>query len=176
MIFHQGDNFCRAPTLLGLAVLLLLSGCSIQNDHLIVPGKRVGRVVLGHNPPGPEDPSAVAEFKSANLAIGLNADNAVNGISVTGGDYKTDDGIRLGSKEDAVVAVYGSPEIIEVPLMGGPTVKGTFSKRALQYRSRGIIFLIDPHGLVWGIMVGDPNHWPLDENKDRNSGHDTQTP
>jgi hypothetical protein len=137
-----------------ILALVLLCSCSAPNDNIIVPGKRVGNIVIGHTKDsevGPGDGSISAEYNNEGLGFGFNLHRRVTSIDVSRSNFRTREGLAVGSTEQQVVAAYGPGEIVNVPIMDGEKQKGLLSNHARHYR--GIRWLIAPDHRVWMIMV-----------------------
>jgi hypothetical protein len=141
------------PRMLLLCSLLLVSACHhVPNDSLIVPGIRVGNLELGHDREiaFEKDGRLKAKYNDQGLSIGIRH-SILSVIEITRDNYKTAEGIGIGSTEAEIISKYGSGKIVAIPLMNGKTQIALLSKRAIHYP--GICFSINDQGKVRSIMV-----------------------
>jgi hypothetical protein len=143
--------------------VLGVTGCSTgslvrssvrQDDALIVPGHRVGSLVLGRTSAaeiGKGDGSVDETYGRQGLRIGLGDGMRVNAIEVTKRNYTTSGGLGVGDSASAVIGKLGTPELVDLPLRAGNRVKAFLARGALAYP--GIIFLMNPAGRVASIVV-----------------------
>lgn len=144
----------RLGVLGALSLALIVVGCNPPKDSLIIPGKRVGNIVIGRTKASDIDDRnghLLEVYNTRGLGIGVDDRLRVNAIEVTQPNYSTAKGIRVGENEDAVVTAYGEPEIVDVPLTTGTMRKGTLAKRALHYP--GIRFLVNDQHQITSIIV-----------------------
>jgi hypothetical protein len=94
-----------------LSVAVLSSGCSRQDKTLIVPGKSVGPYRL-HQPRSQihgGDIDVYTHPAAKGLLLSFK-DESVSVISVFTPNYRTREGLCLGSLESEVLAAFGEPE------------------------------------------------------------------
>lgn len=145
------DKLVRMKDLIRASALVLcfgiqLSGCHVPQDNLIVPGKRVGSLVVGHTK-GNEvgvNGSVSGKYNDQGLGISFDQNLRIDAVHVTRPNYKTKEGLTVGDTKKAIVAAYGEGEIVSIPIMAGNVQKATYSNRALHY-----------HGIRWVIGEGD---------------------
>jgi hypothetical protein len=139
-----------------ICVALWFTGCRPADDALIVPGKRVGSIVLGRtrlvDVSGP-DGHVLGLFARQGMSFGVDSHSTVNDIDISKRTYTTKEGLGVGDTEDRIRQVYGAPDVSQIPLMAGSVQKATFAKRALHYH--GIRWLIDDEGHAYMIMVSE---------------------
>ncbi len=136
-----------------LSFLLLLNFAYAAGGNSIQGGRSVGSVSLGQNinqvrsilgapskvVASPNDPnSQLLHFKNKGLAVFMGSNGAVIGITVLGGNWKTPEGIGIGSAGTSVTKVYGQ---------GLQRGQGN-----INYASRGLAFSIR-NGKVSSIYV-----------------------
>ena len=88
----------------------LLCGCHAPNDNRIIPGERVGKIVIGHTKAsevGPGDGSISDEYNNQGFGFGFDQQLKVDSIDVTRSNFRTREGLSAGSTEQEVVAAYG---------------------------------------------------------------------
>src|SRR5215831_12744563 len=93
-----------------------------NNDHLIVPGQRIGQVSLGMSvqqliatlgTPVKSEPYGGGNRSNNSFSIGLDVDvsgTAVDGIFARNSTYKTAEGVGLGMSDLEVRALLGAPD------------------------------------------------------------------
>jgi hypothetical protein len=77
----------------------LLCSCQAPNDNIIVPGKRVGRIVIGHTKAsevGPGDGSVSSEYNNQGFGFGFDQHLRVDSIDVTRSNFRTREGLSIG--------------------------------------------------------------------------------
>jgi hypothetical protein len=142
---------------ISLAVMFLLTsllgGCRAPNDTMIVPGKRVGNIVIDKTKASQlgVDGAVSDEYNNKGLGIGFDQNLRVNSVSVSRPNYATAQGLTVGSSESALVTAYGTGEVVTIPLMAGKVQKGILFSRARHYP--GIRWAIGPDGNVAMIFV-----------------------
>ena len=145
----------RSEVLGALFLALIIVGCNAPDDFLIVPGKRVGSIVIGRTKASEIDDNnghLLDVYNNRYLSIGVDLHSRVGSVEIYKPNYTTTKGIRVGARESAVVAAYGQPdEIVEVPIMAGKVQIALHCKRAFHYP--GILFLMDEHHQVHSIIV-----------------------
>ncbi|MGM9991795.1 MAG: hypothetical protein ACI376_02960 [Candidatus Bruticola sp.] len=146
------SSFCLSVSLI---LLLFLSGLALAaaNSHTIIGGQGVGAVRLGQNinqvrsilgapskvVASPNDPnSQLLHFTKQGLAVFMGSNGSVIGVTVTGGSWKTPEGIGIGSPGSSVTKIYGQ---------GLQRGQGN-----INYASRGLAFSIRS-GKVANIYV-----------------------
>jgi hypothetical protein len=132
---------------------ILLSGCRAPQDNLIVPGKRVGALMIGRtkgNDIG-VDGRVADKYTDQGLGIGFDKNLRIASIHVTRPNYKTKEGLTVGDSEKAVQDAYGKGETVTIPILGGNQQKAVFSNNALHYP--GIRWVIGNDGKVASILV-----------------------
>jgi hypothetical protein len=136
---------CAASTLLG---------CRPPNDNLIVPGKRVGNVDLRYTrfqEVSDQEGRVLNKYEQLGLDFSSDGYSKISCIDVFKNTYKTKEGLGVGDTKERVISVYGTPEVVDIPLMAGNVQKGLLAKGALHYP--GITWLIDKDGKVWMVDV-----------------------
>ncbi|MGM9998035.1 MAG: hypothetical protein ACI38Q_01340 [Candidatus Bruticola sp.] len=146
------SSFCLSISLI-LLFLLASWAYAAANGNAIIGGQGVGAVRLGQNinqvrsvlgAPGkvvasPNDPnSQLLHFTQHGLAVFMGSNGAVIGVTVTGGQWKTPEGIGVGSPGNLVTKTYGQ---------GLQRGQGN-----INYASRGLAFSIRS-GKVANIYV-----------------------
>jgi hypothetical protein len=150
-------SFTIRTTITVMVVFVLtmaLTGCSSPKDRLIIPGVRVGRIVIGKTTVrdvGTGDGSIYEKYATERLDFGFDSRLRVSAIEVFARNYSTTEGLGVGDTESSVVAKYGTPEIVDVPLMAGRERVGTIANRALHYS--GIRFVVDQNQKITSIIV-----------------------
>lgn len=135
-------------------LVLPLASCGNANDNLIIPGRRVGDVDMRHKnfeEVSDREGRVLKKYQQLGLSIDSDGHSQISDIEVFGENYKTKEGLGIGDTEERVKLVYGTPEVLEVPLMAGNVRKGILAKRALHYP--GIMWLIDDKGKVYAVIV-----------------------
>jgi hypothetical protein len=132
---------------------ILLSGCRAPQDNLIVPGKRVGGLVVGHTKANEVGVNGSVSDKYNDQGLGISFDQnlRIYAVHVTRPNYKTKEGLTVGDAEGAIVAAYGKGEIVSIPIMAGNVQKATYSNHALHYP--GIRWVIGEGDKVTSIFV-----------------------
>jgi len=132
---------------------ILLIGCRAPHDNLIVPGKRVGSLVINHTRASEVgvNGSVADKYNDQGLGISFGQNMRIDGVHVTRPNYKTKEGLTVGDTEQAIVNAYGKGEIVSIPIMAGRVQKATYSNRALHYP--GIRWVIGEDGKVTSIFV-----------------------
>jgi hypothetical protein len=132
---------------------ILVSGCRAPQDNLIVPGKRVGILVVGRTKANEVGVNGSVSDKYNDRGLGISFDQnlRIDAVHVTRSNYKTKEGLTVGDTEDKIVAVYGKGEIVNIPIMAGNVQKATYSNHALRYP--GIHWVIGEDDNVTSIFV-----------------------
>lgn len=143
----------RKLIVLAASIGLVLSGCKVPQDNLIVPGKRVGSLQIGHTKASEVGVNGAISDKYNDQGLGISFDKnmRVDAVHVTRPNYKTREGLTVGASEDAVIAAYGKGEVVSIPVMAGSVQKGLFSKNTIHYP--GIRWVIGDDGKVTSILV-----------------------
>ena len=152
------DKLVRMKQLIRASILLLcfgilLGGCHAPQDSLIVPGKRVGSLVVGHtkaNEVGVNG-SVSSKYNDQGLGISFDQNLRIDAVHVTRPNYKTKEGLTVGDTEKTIVATYGKGDIVSIPIMAGNVQKATYSNHALHYP--GIRWVIGEGDKVTSIFV-----------------------
>jgi len=136
-----------------LCVGILLSGCSAPKDNLIVPGRRVGSLVIGHTKADEVGVNGSVSDKYNDQGLGISFDQSlrIDAVHVTRPNYKTKEGLTVGDTEKAIVAAYGKGEIVSIPILAGNEQKAVYSNHALHYP--GIRWVIGEGDKVTSILV-----------------------
>jgi len=138
-------------------IIMTLLGCRAPDDHLIIPGKRVGKLVVGRTKASEVgvNGSISDEYNRQYLGIGFSRDKdnelKIDSVDVTRPNYRTREGLTVGSTQDEVIAKYGKPELVDIPIMAGKVQKGTLSNNALHYK--GIRWVLGADKRVTMIIV-----------------------
>ncbi|GBD29957.1 hypothetical protein HRbin32_01052 [bacterium HR32] len=102
-----------------LAVAASVAGAAVGAAHLIVPGRAVGPIVLGMRmvqvfqylgpPEGREHARASGKFfwPARGVTVRVGRDGRVDAVFVESPEYRTAQGIGVGSHRDEVVAAFG---------------------------------------------------------------------
>jgi hypothetical protein len=152
-----------------LSMTLIFAGCHPSDDHVIVPGLRVGNLVIDRTNADEVsingsievsiNGSITEKYNKQGLGFGFYRDPQDQllkfaSVIVTRPNYRTKEGLSVGSSEEDVIAKYGKPELVDIPIMAGNTQKGMLSKDALHYS--GIRWVIGADKRVEMIIVS-PN-------------------
>ncbi len=116
-------NSSRASRAVSTAVVLALAagaaGAAAGEAYLIVPGRAVGPIALGMRiaqvfqylgpPQGPEHAGRSGKFfwPGRGVTVRVGGDGRVDAVFVESPEYRTAQGIGVGSHRDEVVAVFG---------------------------------------------------------------------
>ncbi len=107
-----------------VAVLVAVAGQSqaaVPQGHLIVPGRAVGPVQLGMRPAqvlrllgpavgaGPAQGAGRLAWPGRGLAVRLDPEGRVEAVFVESPQYRTAEGVGVGSSRDDVLAAFGPP-------------------------------------------------------------------
>ena len=149
---RRGNDMAKAIAVV-LFFGILLSGCRAPEDNLIIPGKRVGSLVIGHTRASEVGVNGSVADKYNNQGLGISFDQhlRIDAIRLNRPNYRTKEGLTVGDTEAAIVAAYGKGEIVSIPIMAGNEQKATYSNHALHYP--GIRWAIGEDGKVKSILV-----------------------
>jgi hypothetical protein len=140
--------------LTAMALMMALLACSVPNDNIIVPGERVGKIVISRTKArdiGPGDGSISPAITDLGISLGLDIHLRVSSIEVRKPNFQTISGLKVGSTEDEVKSVNGYRPESELPLLSGGRRIGTLATRVLSYP--GIDFVLDANHHVAAILV-----------------------
>ncbi len=131
----------------------LLSGCRAPHDNLIIPGKRVGSLMIGRTEANEigVNGKVANKYTDQGLGIGFDKNLRIASVHVTRSNYRTKEGLTVGDSAKAVLDTYGKAETVTIPIMGGDQQKAVFSNNALHYP--GIRWVIGSDGKVASILV-----------------------
>jgi hypothetical protein len=155
----EGDDMKRLKVILMVILGMSFSAAaySEENDHLIIPGQRIGWMHIGMNfdrilqsfgydyEKTENEYFYIYEYQKYMLEFVIDkSDNTIYSIISKNSNYYLSTGIRIGSSEKKVISTYGNPEKV----VNNTRVLGS---NVLVYHAMGIHFLISDH--VWGIGI-----------------------
>lgn len=128
-----------------LVPLLLISACGTTeaervrevDSHRIVPGRRVGPWVLGQSTvSGVLGADAAAERKrlaAAGIQMGWGTRGELIEVAITSPDYRTKEGIGVGSTPAEVRRAFGVPLIPEIGAQRPPRAEDAFDFDGIEF-------------------------------------------